>query len=561
MSSTTRAAAGPETVSVPEADTSPPGSGWAVALGTCLLALWAGVYTDLGLFQSTDSLIPVFVSVDRWTPFFWGQDRYGMLLPLLALPFHDPGANLVAQMVLRAWAVLVVPFLVARVLLGRGAVWLLAGTLGVALLVWDSQLGGLSFYGYQPYAQAMTLALGGVLAWDVASSAARGLRRGLLAAFAAFLFLLSLWVSPSTFCWLLPLIVLRELRRLWHERGAPWPDLALLRDALRRTVPPIAMAVLATIAVMALARSVEVEERTALDLAPIVSWPRNWYHLLRAWFEMPWPLTVLASATPLLLPCAWRRGRRDLLALGSLATVIVGAAACEVALLGLLGWVEKSTSMTFRYALCGYLLVACCLPCLIASYGASRLGGGARRWAQAAAGGLVLAACFATWGKPDRARMEWSFDQVVRKELVQDLGRLRATHVLGDYWKVYPLAWRFNDLAYEPRRQERDQRRVFPLTSRSLSAQDLWRPDCWACARIAVLQGDGWRSMEAGGLGLPILEQIEDHPNFTIWRGRQTCGPCPSLPSANPRFLLEGRESLHQDGFESGDLRAWSTPD
>ena len=33
-------------------------------------------------FHSADSILPVLVSLPRWTPFFWQQDRFGMLVPL-----------------------------------------------------------------------------------------------------------------------------------------------------------------------------------------------------------------------------------------------------------------------------------------------------------------------------------------------------------------------------------------------------------------------------------------------------------------------------------------------
>ena len=60
------------------------------------LAAWMGLGT-LHDFQHADSLLTVLISTQRWTPFFWGQDRFGMLVPLLAMPIHHPLANLLAQ--------------------------------------------------------------------------------------------------------------------------------------------------------------------------------------------------------------------------------------------------------------------------------------------------------------------------------------------------------------------------------------------------------------------------------------------------------------------------------
>ncbi len=46
---------------------------------------------------NADSLVPVFVSLEKLTLFYWGQDRFGMLLPVLASPVHDGFWNLMLQ--------------------------------------------------------------------------------------------------------------------------------------------------------------------------------------------------------------------------------------------------------------------------------------------------------------------------------------------------------------------------------------------------------------------------------------------------------------------------------
>src|SRR5262245_19274452 len=60
----------------------------------------AAVILDLGglhRLHHGDSLLPVLVSLQHWTPFYWEQDRIGMLLPLLAMPIRDPLTNLLIQ--------------------------------------------------------------------------------------------------------------------------------------------------------------------------------------------------------------------------------------------------------------------------------------------------------------------------------------------------------------------------------------------------------------------------------------------------------------------------------
>src|SRR2546430_5648543 len=48
-------------------------------------------------WHCSDTLVPILVSLQKWTPFFWGQDRVGMLVPLLTLPLRHPLPNLLAQ--------------------------------------------------------------------------------------------------------------------------------------------------------------------------------------------------------------------------------------------------------------------------------------------------------------------------------------------------------------------------------------------------------------------------------------------------------------------------------
>lgn len=60
----------------------------------------AAVWINLGTFhrlENGDSVLPVLMSLHRWAPFIWEQNRFGMLLPLLAMPIRHPLANLLFQ--------------------------------------------------------------------------------------------------------------------------------------------------------------------------------------------------------------------------------------------------------------------------------------------------------------------------------------------------------------------------------------------------------------------------------------------------------------------------------
>src|SRR6266513_155873 len=78
-----------------------------------MLAAWMN-FGRLQYIGDADSVVSLLVSLQRWTPFYWGQDRFGMLIPLIARPFHHPLANMLVQGSLSTAAGLLVPFLLSR---------------------------------------------------------------------------------------------------------------------------------------------------------------------------------------------------------------------------------------------------------------------------------------------------------------------------------------------------------------------------------------------------------------------------------------------------------------
>jgi hypothetical protein len=79
-----------------------------IATVTALVGLtFAATVLNLSGFHRyhyADSLIPIFVSTQHWTPFYWEQNRFGMLVALLALPWREPLPNLLVQNGITIWA-------------------------------------------------------------------------------------------------------------------------------------------------------------------------------------------------------------------------------------------------------------------------------------------------------------------------------------------------------------------------------------------------------------------------------------------------------------------------
>src|SRR5215510_15158256 len=72
----------------------------AAALVLVLGAAASALLADFGRFHRVhhgDTILSVMISLYHWTPFYWDQDRFGMLIPFLAIPFRNPFWNLLFQ--------------------------------------------------------------------------------------------------------------------------------------------------------------------------------------------------------------------------------------------------------------------------------------------------------------------------------------------------------------------------------------------------------------------------------------------------------------------------------
>jgi hypothetical protein len=86
--------------------------------------------------QNSDSILPVFASIQKMTWYFWGQDRLLSLLPALTMGISDPIANLVTQIFLRTFFSVAAPLVFAFVLWrGLRAGTVLTSAIATTLLV------------------------------------------------------------------------------------------------------------------------------------------------------------------------------------------------------------------------------------------------------------------------------------------------------------------------------------------------------------------------------------------------------------------------------------------
>src|SRR5258708_6401273 len=98
------------------------------------VSLWIGfwaVHED----PHSDSIVPILCSLYHWTPFFWAEDRFGMLLPLIASPIKNPMANLLFEDAMSAFLGFSTFVLMARALLPEDRDWALAAGISGGLFI------------------------------------------------------------------------------------------------------------------------------------------------------------------------------------------------------------------------------------------------------------------------------------------------------------------------------------------------------------------------------------------------------------------------------------------
>ncbi len=406
---------------------------WLVAV-VGAQALWI----DLGRFHSfhnADSIVPILVSLQHWTPFYWGQDRFGMLVPLLAVPIRSPFANLLVQNGLTIFAALIAPFVVARYFV-RDRRWLAVGALSSAGMLLLAPPFVFDWFATQPYALSIALAFA---ALSIAE------RKGAASACAAgLLMLLAHWSNLAVFVSVGPCLVWRpRLRKTWIAVAGVAGGFALKQLAATGS--------------------------TNLGIVRIVEWPGAWSvfagEILRI-TDHRGLFGVAAGIAAAIGVGLWatHRDRPEVQA----AVVAFGAAVIGVLVFGALGHV-RTNGYSPRYAFPSILLAGTSVSMLLIA----PVGRRQTRALSAAVLLLLAGVTGVTWGWPAPTQIRKTLDRRLGL-LTPDVVNTGAAVIAGDYWTVWPAVFHAN-LAVGDRS---DHPPIYGLTFRSEATNDLWpRPE------------------------------------------------------------------------------------
>ena len=156
--------------------------------------------------HNADSILPALISTQNVTWYYWGQNRFGNLLPALTSWIGDVDLNLKAQILLRAFCAALGPVFFILVLRPKARlIPVYCATIAAMIFLERDLLAHWYWTDAQPYGTSLALLLPPLL---VASHSWRfNTRSASIAIMVLFLLMVALWVNLSAVLFALPLFL------------------------------------------------------------------------------------------------------------------------------------------------------------------------------------------------------------------------------------------------------------------------------------------------------------------------------------------------------------------
>jgi hypothetical protein len=438
-------------------------------LATLMFCAAAMNFSWIQSWHNSDTVIPALISIEKYSLFYWSENRFGMLVPLLTSVVRDYGWNLLIQsqlIVMAGISAVVLIDLLAFDAAARSVRTTLAASL--LLLFYKPQAALVLLLPGSPYLVGLALVLGALCLLLRITSA--GLKASLVG---GILLLLGFWVNPSN------LVMAIAAVMLWPRRH---------HLSLRLRVGILAMIIGTAGIVMAVSKLFPgTDVRAPL---PLTEWPASLMKVLGN-IELTMHGTVLTwtlAAAAVVMAFRFRKGHYE--SAHALAIASIG----QIVLTSGLRWVALN-NYDSRY-IAGPVLVLAMLALLIL---VQPVADALLQSAGAAAATLVC--CFIAlimvirvFGFPS-ARQALTQISHATSDVGVPRPELGCTHIIGNYWYAWETV--FND------RLISKNRRVWAVSFRSDATRDAWTAiptsDRRYCAVCSDAQIELIRSQEGVG--------------------------------------------------------------
>lgn len=503
-------------------------------------AAWMDL-SSLHRFTNADWLMMSLVSLYKWTPMFWEQNRLGMLLPALAIPFRHPLTNMLVQGGLAALSGLGSCFLLGYYIAGRRR-GIVIGSLSALLFVlflrgWQRFCYFIYIYQFHLSLSLALVALLGLAHWQRdRRSGGRPYRAAWVLPLAILAMWAALWVNPSLVFAVGPLVLLR--RFLLRDAAADFDAAdeaiagarsgcatgtasaengstpALAEPVARIGQPPkylfsaadwLALAAAATglLVSMAVSRfATDTHEQYGfLSLREWLACAGGVLKDLTSQLHRNWFLGVAFVAASGLVTLRWADGRRAVASSATIALGLLIPAAVQLAFVTSLDHVHRTDFGHYAFA-SAFLWQGALVGFAVLQWTAVLPQGPATRRVPWVLLGLLLVVVAARHGRPGV--------DVVRRSLNEAVGRYTpdvldsgCTHVVGDFWHVWPTMFHANMLL-----ADRGQpARVWGVAFRCRPTSDTWAHVPVEETRVAEIIGDEPQTaLVLARYGLPRLE-------------------------------------------------------
>lgn len=487
---------------------------WPYLLANAVAAGWID-FGRIHRLHSADSIIFTLSSLYEWRPFFWEQDRVGMLWPLLFSWCHHPLANLLLLTGTTVYLGLCLPVLMARAITPHPAAPAIATGITAAVLWLAPKVMLETLLVVCNFPGALVLGLSALLLLDRKGGGTVAQVGRVVVAWV--LLLAGCWLYIGVVVFLVPFAVYRG----WLTESAP--TISWWRVVFRPVLTPSVVLFLvgcglACGAVVGLMKYVDATDPfvspTPNATLPPEEWPGVYACFATELYrDGGWWLTaVLTTAATFGLGWGLWRHRREVRVIAVQAIPAVLAAAGEFALLGSRQWVKE------HYCHPRYLVAVLCAVVVSVLVVALAPVIGRWRWAGVAAFALLFAAATAQFGWPGRDAPRRGIEQMSGTQ-ADALTECQVEAIAGGYWQVWPSVFEYNLARYE-----RGEPPAVGISLRSRPWMHRWRSDVGRVLRVGLID-DGSAKNAADHLSdadifgeVLRLERLSDAPLQRVGR-------------------------------------------